>query len=194
MGKTRPLSATLQDYLETMSALIEEKDVARVRDIASAMDVHKSTVSAALRSLAEKDLVEYSPYEVATLTKRGRGVAQEVARGHAIIRRFLTEVLSLDEDVAEANACRIEHAIDEEALRRLGRFIEFINQCPRGGDGWVRNFVDFCRFGVDPTRCEGCLAKHRAEVRQTAGESRKRTARKATKPRNRRKPVQGGSR
>ena len=140
MTGSRTLSPTLEDYLEAISQLTEEKGNARVRDIALAVSVHKSTVTAALKSLAEKDLVSYAPYQVATLTDRGSRVAEDIARRHDLIRRFLSEVLQLDEETAEGNACRMEHAMDREALARLRSFVEFVESHPRGGSGWIKRW------------------------------------------------------
>jgi len=137
---SKTLSPTLEDYLETISHLTEEKGNARVRDIARAVSVHKSTVTAALKSLAQKDLVTYAPYEVATLTDQGSRMAEDVARRHDVIRRFLSEVLRLEEETAESNACRMEHAMDREALERLRSFVEFVENHPRVGSGWVKRW------------------------------------------------------
>ncbi len=82
MAEPVELSATLEDYLEAMAQVAAERGVARVRDIAAALSVHKSTVSGALRSLSEKGLVDYAPYEIATLTPQGQEVARRIARRH----------------------------------------------------------------------------------------------------------------
>jgi len=133
MAESVQLSATLEDYLEAISRVISERKVARVRDVAAAMRVHKSTVTAALKSLSEKGLVEYSPYEVTTLTALGRKAASKVLQRHELIREFLTDVLLIDEDVADANACRMEHAMDAEVLERLAMFAELAKENRHSG-------------------------------------------------------------
>lgn len=137
------LSAALEDYLEAMAQVAAEKGVARVRDIAAALSVHKSTVTGALRSLAEKGLVDYAPYEIATLTPEGQEVARRVARRHEVIRSFLVEVLSLDEGLAETNACRMEHDLDREVLERLHLFAEFVKRCPHCGQERLEAFQGY---------------------------------------------------
>ncbi len=119
------LSPTIEDYLEAVAELSPDGG-ARCRDLAGRLAVHKSTVTAMLRRLASKGLVYYQPYGSATLTAEGAKVAAEVRRRHLAIRRFLTGVLGLDEQVADDNACRIEHAVDGRVVDRLvllGRFI-----------------------------------------------------------------------
>ena len=139
------LSATLEDYLEAMARVIAEKGTARVRDIAAALSVHKSTVTAALRALSEKGLVDYAPYEIATLTPQGQEVARRIARRHEVIRSFLVDVLSVDEDMAEANACRMEHDLDREVLERVRLFAEFVKCCPHCGMERLEAFQDYYR-------------------------------------------------
>jgi DtxR family Mn-dependent transcriptional regulator len=66
----------------------------------------------------------------------------------------LRTFLQLDSEVAEANACRMEHHIDDQTLERLIAFIKFVQQCPRTGPDWLRAFTRFCD---QKGRCENCL-------------------------------------
>ena len=147
MDPLSEISRTLEDYLEVIARLIGEKGVARVRDIAHALSVHKSTVSSALKSLSAKGLVEHNPYEAATLTARGQQVADEVARRHQVISRFLEEVLLIDEDMAQANACRMEHVLDKQVMERLRLFASFVKECPRTGQDWLGRFRYYFQHG-----------------------------------------------
>ena len=144
MGETKNLSAPMEDYLEAIAELIEAHGTARARDIAEELQVHKSSVTAALQSLARKGLVNYAPYQAATLTRDGQIQAAEIIRRHESIKRFLTDVLLLSDSLAEENACRLEHTLDEEVLTRMGLFVAFIEH---GGAGRLRcgeHFAKFC--------------------------------------------------
>jgi DtxR family Mn-dependent transcriptional regulator len=140
----RKLSAILEDYLEAILGLIERKGAARARDIAQGLAVHRSTVTAALKSLAGKGLVRYSRYELVTLTGAGRAVAVETSRKHREICRFLIDTLHLDAETADRNACRMEHAMDRAALERLLLFRRFIERQPALATG-MRGFAAFAR-------------------------------------------------
>jgi len=140
MGKTLSLSPALEDYLEAISALSERDGMARVRDIAERLSVRQSSVTSALKSLSEKGMVNYSPYEVITLTDEGEDIAQGVRRRHRVIRDFLANILLIDDATADANACRMEHTIDKDVLRRLSRFAEFVRESPRTGEDWLLRF------------------------------------------------------
>ena len=130
------LTSSKEDCLEAIWALERQDGVARVRDIAARLDVGKSAVTAALKSLAKRDLVNYDPYQFITLTDRGRELAKKVDRCHQVLRRFLTEVLGLKADVAEANACRMEHVVDNVVLERLIDFVGTVHRdLPESGSG-----------------------------------------------------------
>jgi len=144
MSEALNLTPQSEDYLEAIFRAIAQKGIARAGEISRRLRVHKSTVTAALKGLAEKGLVNYTPYEPVTLTPAGRRVAQEVARRHEAIRRFLVDVLAVEPDAAEANACRMEHAMAPDVADRLLRFMAFVKRGPRGGAKWVRGFRRFC--------------------------------------------------
>ncbi len=143
MNDSLPLSPALEDYLETIWRLVAEKGAARAGEIADALAVHKSTVTAALKSLSEKNLVDYAPYQAVALTAQGRKVGQEVARRHKVLRRFLTDILSVEAGMADRNACRMEHILDTDVLLRLRLFAEFVKACPRAGEDWLEKFREY---------------------------------------------------
>lgn len=145
MTDLRTVSTSTEDYLEAILRLVAEKGAARVRDIAAALSVHKSTVSATLKGLSEKGLVKYSPYEIATLTPQGQEIAQNVSGRHEVIRRFLTEVLAISNDAAETNACRMEHILDVEVLERLALLVDFAKESHGKGGPWVQAFQRYSK-------------------------------------------------
>jgi DtxR family Mn-dependent transcriptional regulator len=154
------LSASLEDYLETIYNLIQKDRVARSRDIAHTMEVSGASVTGALRALAEKNLVNYAPYELITLTPEGRRLAEKVVGRHEALREFFVDVLGLDEKEAGENACRIEHAVSEDLMKRLAQFAEFIKVCPRAGKRWLEGFSYFCEHPEcvhSPDQCEPCI-------------------------------------
>jgi DtxR family transcriptional regulator, Mn-dependent transcriptional regulator len=138
--KTAAVTASMQDCLEAILRLGEEKGAARVRDLAEALKVHKSTITAALKHLARKGLVRYSPYELVALEPAGRAVAERVSGDHTIIARFLTDILLMDATTADADACRLEHAAGPETVERLRRFAAFLAARPGASRALKRAF------------------------------------------------------
>jgi DtxR family Mn-dependent transcriptional regulator len=154
------LSESLEDYLEIILALEKANKVARVKDIAEKMGVLRGSVTGALKNLAEKDLINYEPYSFITLTRKGAVIAREITRRHLVIKNFLHNVLLLNGEKAEKNACRMEHAMDKAAINRLVKFIEYIQNCPRTGDDWIKAFVNYySKDEHDLGKCEECLKK-----------------------------------
>jgi len=160
MTKDIRLSESLEDYLEVILGLEEVKKVARAKDIAEKMGVQRGSVTNALKSLEEKGLINYEPYSFVTLTETGKGIAEEITLSHNELKRLLLNALKIDEDTAEATACRMEHAIDKKSLDRLLRFFEFVYKCPRAGEEWVRSFPNYCSSGKPEwEKCGQCIEK-----------------------------------
>lgn len=151
------LSASLEDYLEVIFHLEQANRVARAKDIADQMHVQRASVTGALKALASKALINYSPYSYITLTPDGREVAREIIHRHNTLKDFFITALQLDPEQAEANAFRIEHAIDPLAIEKLVQFVEFIKNCPRAGSDWFDAFSRYCQRNAMPTNCERCL-------------------------------------
>ncbi len=154
------LSSTLEHYLIAVYRLEGEKRVARGRDISRLQRVAKSTVTAALKSLAEKGLVNYEPYEAITLTQRGRATAERLAIRNRILKDFLEGVLGLEADQAEKTACGMEHAVEQEALECIVCFLAFARQCASGGTNWLQEFRTFVRRGGRSRICRNCVDEY----------------------------------
>ena len=128
------LSESLEDYLETILLLSDEGAV-RVSDVAERLNVKKPSVVAAVRQLKERGLLVHEPYGDLNLTEAGRLVAVEIYRRHQALFTFLTEVLGVCPELAEEDACCIEHNISADTMERLVSFIEFVQRCPGSCDG-----------------------------------------------------------
>jgi DtxR family Mn-dependent transcriptional regulator len=154
---TEGLSASLEDYLEVIFHLEQSNRVARAKDIADQLGVQRASVTGALKALAGRGLINYRPYSFITLTSSGREIARDVIRRHKALKEFFMNTLQLGSDDAEANACRIEHAIDPMAIERLVHFLEFMKLCPRTGLDWNDAFARYCKCGVQTSDCQRCL-------------------------------------
>ncbi len=169
MAEKPVLTESMEDYLEAILALERLHKVARAKDIAERLAVKRGTVTGALKSLAERGLINYTPYSYITLTPQGSAIASEISRRHQVIRNFLTEVLRIPLETAETTACRMEHVVEGMVLSRLVCFIDFIHQCPRAGNDLLRSFISFCESGkLKWDECETCLdgCKDRFQARK----------------------------
>lgn len=118
-----PLSAAMQDYLEEILNLSDRLETVRVTDIAERLHLTKASVSQALSQLREQGLINQDRYGPVKLTERGRYYGQVVKRRHEVLRSFLVEALGLDQQIAEKDACRMEHAVSSITIERLIEFL-----------------------------------------------------------------------
>ncbi len=124
MGKGKvEVSPSLEDYLE---AVLEIADAggARTTDVAERLGVSKASVNQAMGILADHGLVERERYGPVFLTENGMALAQAVQRRHQTIKAFLMTVLGVDEEVAEKDACQIEHVISKDTMNRIIEYME----------------------------------------------------------------------
>lgn len=130
------LSASLEDYLEAIYHVVAQKQAARAKDIVARLGVHNSSVTQALRSLSDKGLINYAPYDVITLTEAGETAAAGVVERHQALRSFLVEVLGLDTGQAEKDACKLEHDISPVLLERLCLLMDYRHRHPDTVVSW----------------------------------------------------------
>ncbi|MDG6225638.1 MAG: metal-dependent transcriptional regulator [Candidatus Thermoplasmatota archaeon] len=141
-----------EDYLEAIIHLVDRKGYARVGDLSRALNCSAATVTEMFGRLSEKGLVNYEKYGGVTLTSEGRTIGDEIIRRHNIIKGFLM-FLGVDEDVAEADACMIEHSVRPMTLERLEGFIDFVKKCPED-PCWITKYREFLETGaVDLKDC-----------------------------------------
>ena len=178
MATTQSLSSNMEDYLEAIYHIASEKQAARAKDISERLKVNKSSVTGALRSLSEKGLVNYAPYDIITLTAVGEQVAKDVVRRHETLKDFFMKILLLDEEEAEEASCKIEHAISDKIIDRVISFVEFMEICPRGGKEWLKGFRRHCENGDTSIRCANSISmclddlkKREKQIRSTAKET-----------------------
>jgi DtxR family Mn-dependent transcriptional regulator len=146
-GIEKPLTSVMEDYLEAIYDLDNEKKVVRVKDIAKRMDVKMPTVTSMLKTLSDRGLVHYEKYEYVELTHDGSDVGKEMRRRHGILLDFLTNVLKIDHETANADACKMEHALSAATMDSLTDFMAFIQECSGTGERWLKHFEDYLENG-----------------------------------------------
>ncbi len=149
----KSLTSVMEDYLEAIVELDEDKKVVRVKDIAKRMDVKMPSVSSMLKTLSDRGLVKYEKYEYVELTKDGANVGKEMQRRHEVFLKFLTDILKIDFETANEEACKMEHSLSSSTLDSLIDFMEFMQTCPRAGESWLKYFEEYRSHGRRPDRC-----------------------------------------
>ena len=139
--KDTPLTSTLEDYLATIFRLVQKNGDARSNAIADDLGVTRSSVTTALKSLSARELIEYTPYSPITLTPSGWELGKRITHRNLILRDFFGRVLQLPEEEAEATACRVEHAVTDDVVLQLGRFILYLKESGCDIDSWQEKFT-----------------------------------------------------
>lgn len=157
MTQAMQISASLEDYIEALYHIVAEKQAAKPGDLAEKLKVANSSVTGALKVLAEKALINYAPYDVITLTPAGKAYALDVVRRHEVLRDFFVNVFAVKYKEADEAACSMEHSVTKGILERFIQFAEFIEVCPRGGENWIAGFRQHCEKGADMDSCGRCV-------------------------------------
>lgn len=116
------LHASGEDYLETILILQKQCGMVRSVDVARQMSVSKPSVCRAVAVLRGGGFLEMDEDHFLYLTDEGHKIAEEIYARH----RFFTErliVAGVDPETAEADACRLEHAISSESFSKLAKAV-----------------------------------------------------------------------
>ena len=112
-----------EDYLETILMLCEEHGSARSVDIAAQLGVTKPSVSFAMKKLRENGYIHMGDDSRITLTEQGNAIARRMLERHRLLAGFLVR-LGVSEEVARADACKIEHDLSDETFTAIQRHVE----------------------------------------------------------------------
>ncbi len=110
-------------YLETILLLRNRREVVRSVDVVEELGYAKSSVSRAVNLLLQKGFISIDGNGDITLTEAGQQKASNIYERHRVITQVLME-LGADEELAEANACRIEHVISDEMFDLLKKRVK----------------------------------------------------------------------
>src|SRR5690554_2268373 len=126
-------SATVEDYLKALYQLEQQDSAkARIKDIASLLDVSLPSVTTMMKSLDDSGFVERTAYRGVSLTEQGRLAALRVIRNHRLIELFLVEVLGYTWDEVHAEAERLEHAMSDMLTNRIDNYLGYPRVDPHG--------------------------------------------------------------
>ncbi|MCQ2538935.1 MAG: metal-dependent transcriptional regulator [Acetatifactor sp.] len=108
-------SESQENYIETIHILSKKKPVVRSVDIANELGFKKPSISIAMKSLREQELITVTEEGYIYLTEKGLAIAMSVYEKHQVLTETLIS-LGVPEKIAEEDACRIEHIISEETF------------------------------------------------------------------------------
>lgn len=145
------LSRKAEDYLEAIYNIMQRKGYARIKDISSTLHVTPPSVTEMMGKLAKKNLVLYEKYSGVKLTKKGESIAKTIKYRHDTFTTFL-EIIMVPQDIAEKDACELEHHLNPRTIEQFSKFVEFVKNAPMYPK-WLNHFKEYCKTGVHPV-CE----------------------------------------
>jgi Mn-dependent DtxR family transcriptional regulator len=112
-----------ENYLETILILSEKLPVVRSVDIANELDFKKSSVSIAMKNLREKNHITMTDAGFIYLTDEGKAIAEMIYERHKVLSGCL-EALGVDSEIADNDACRIEHVLSDESFEAIKEHVK----------------------------------------------------------------------
>lgn len=145
------LTSGIEDYLEAIYVLNQEKDKIGTSDIAGFLGVKLPSVTEMLEKLEDRGLINYEKYGEISLTDEGNDLAEKVSERHEDIMNFL-KLLGVDEEDAHVDACKIEHVVGDVTMEKLREFINFVEDAPKD-PVWLKHYEEYLETGEHPD-CE----------------------------------------
>jgi len=124
------MSKNIEDYVKTLYSITMNSGVASTNEISHRLNVAPASVTEMLKKLDEKGYIKYSPYQGAVLTNIGLKFGEKMTRKHRLLERFLYDNLKLDKERVHAQACEMEHTLNDETERALCKILKHPNKCP----------------------------------------------------------------
>ena len=118
---------SMEDYIEQIYMLIEEKGYARVSDIAEALAVHPSSVTKMVQKLDKDKYLIYEKYRGLVLTSKGKKIGKRLVYRHELLEQFL-RVIGVDEENIYGDVEGIEHHLSWNAIDRIGDLVQYFEE------------------------------------------------------------------
>ena len=124
-----PTTPSMEDHIEQIYLLIEQKGYARVSDIAEALSVLPSSVTKMVQKLDKDGYLVYEKYRGLTLTPKGDKLGKRLVQRHELLERFL-RLIGVDEDKIYDDVEGIEHHLSWNSIERIGDLVQLMEEKP----------------------------------------------------------------
>ena len=122
------VSLALESYLEAIAEIQKEDGAVSPSVLAEKMGCKRSSVTSALQRLAENGLINYHTYRPVTLSQKGKEVIESLNRYHEILENFFTNILGLEKEFSQKEACRLEHQVSPQTIERIDEYVKFLKE------------------------------------------------------------------
>lgn len=120
---------SMEDYLERIYKLVDEKGYARVSDIAEGLSVHPSSVTKMIQKLDKSSYLVYEKYRGLMLTSKGKKMGKRLMERHQLLESFLT-LIGVQEENIYKDVEGIEHHLSSDSITCIETLVEYFKQDP----------------------------------------------------------------
>lgn len=151
------LSESLEKYLLAIYEIVKTNSAARVKDVSNYLKIGGPATSDAVKTLAQRKFINYVPYGIITLTKKGEKKAQEKLKRHKTIENFLEKVLLVEPKKVKQSAKQIEYSMPNDVLDKFIDFLTFMENCSCKEPKWVKSYNYYSKKGKMQDKCLNCI-------------------------------------
>lgn len=116
---------SMEDYLENIYKLIDQKGYARVSDIAEALEVHPSSVTKMVQKLDQNQYLVYEKYRGLMLTDKGKKMGKRLVHRHDLLEQFL-RLIGVKEEYVYEDVEGIEHHLSWNSITCIENLVAVI--------------------------------------------------------------------
>jgi Mn-dependent DtxR family transcriptional regulator len=129
-------SVAMDDYLEQILHLIEEKGYARPVDVSERLKISQASVTNMLQRLDAEGLVKHEKYRGTTLTEEGHRIARAIIDRHELLTEFL-QLFGIDEEIIYRDVEGMEHHVSRDTLNVIRAVTETLKSKPEFRDAVI---------------------------------------------------------
>ena len=120
---------SMEDHIEQIYLLIENKGYARVSDIAEALSVLPSSVTKMVQKLDKDGYLVYEKYRGLTLTPKGVKLGKRLVQRHELLEQFL-RLIGVEESLIYNDVEGIEHHLSWNSIDRIADLVQLLEGKP----------------------------------------------------------------
>ena len=128
-GSSMPATPSMEDYLEKIYKLIDQKGYARVSDIAEGLEVHPSSVTKMIQKLDKDNYLIYERYRGLVLTSKGKKMGKRLVDRHHLLESFL-KLIGVQEENIYKDVEGIEHHLSWDSITCIETLVELFRRNP----------------------------------------------------------------
>ncbi|MDP3976238.1 MAG: metal-dependent transcriptional regulator [bacterium] len=115
-------------YLMALHELVESQGYARLSDVAKKLDVSLGSLSTSIRPMLKRKLIIQDANKHLTLSDDGKALALQIEQTWSVLTILFHDILGVDEEIAEIDACKIEHLLSPESAEGLQRLLDVLEK------------------------------------------------------------------